>query len=698
MKEMQFDFVNYTFSAVISLVAAIIGVAYPLMMTVVHRFQDFYHTDDVIDWFMTENVYKQFMRLLKLSIPISVLTPFMLYLSGSFFPLSLALLTLQIAFTATLLFKVISLYVLALNYSSCLKLVEITDEEDVKKLVTLMLVADQNRNQEAYGMARDKIYENIVAYLSVCAQKKPKEPLQFQGELRWVVEKILSSSSEMEKYPQISKEITLVGYMYDALYFKLPISEEIYHLQWRTLNEMVRNRNTYWLQAYWEEALQYASKMRMEYNRREELNKFKQFHLFYGSLLLGAGFDDMLHYILTYRGTYPNSSLLLPSTEKEIIEELLKVEELLSTPFVLASNFPMYFLPLDVISDERIYSTYMDYMVFSLLLLPLNHSPYGNGEFSLDGKEKKEEIADVRRIVLLFSKRYTGNVSAYKKFVPKGCFGTLSKKGKAIIEGIISECDTKLQEIEDNDDVDPEKLNDLKSKLIKTYEKSQFPFRKDCCKDDWDTVESTLYVQATVPPGHIMKYHQGRSLNFEETIISAMRHQTSANMARLFLFNKPVATFLIQYRDLLKALDQLQVNDAYVMLSNGVNLWNYGIGSNSELKIEADENGMRFRGMEILPIGSGNHELFILNRKDLPYFTVNSSEPKNGFSLLDGENKLYWIEPTKENKLSMTLCQPILFHQPHVFRFIKFTVSYDTAKGEYNLKGVRDIRKYMGSE
>lgn len=85
MEKIQFDFVNYTFSAVISLVAAIIGIAYPLMMTAVHRFQDFYHTDDVIDWFMAERVYKQFMRLLKRSIPISVLTPFMLYLSGEFF-------------------------------------------------------------------------------------------------------------------------------------------------------------------------------------------------------------------------------------------------------------------------------------------------------------------------------------------------------------------------------------------------------------------------------------------------------------------------------------------------------------------------------------------------------------------------------------------------------------------------------------
>lgn len=693
---MTFDFLNYTFSAAISLVAAIVGLAFPLVITVIHRLQELYDTDDVIDWFMDEPVYKNFVRLLKISIPVSVLTPFALYLLEPYFVGALTLITLQIAFTAILLYKAISLYTLSINYSSCLKLLGITKEEDVKKALTLLLAADNKQNQEAYSLARDKIYENIAKYISDFAKEHPEKPLNFQGELKLVVERILSASTDVDKYPQTSREMALVSFIYDAVYFKLPVSDELSCLIWRTLNSMVRYRNSVWLQSYWEQALQYATFIRHNPNRPEYLKGFKQFHLFYGALLFGAGYEDMLRYMLTFRVSTPEPSLLLPATENDIIEAILEADQLSRTPFKLSQQYSMFFLPLDVKSDDRIYSVYADYLSLCLMLLPFNSSPYGEVKYSIPNDVTKEYLTHIHQVLTFFLNRYDNAQADFARFIQKGqSFEKLSEQGRVILTKIMSDCEDKIKDIEGHDEIDPQKIEALKSRLIETYKKAHFAFRGEDKRTDWDKIESALCVRYTVSPGQVMKHQSIYPINFEDIIVSSLHHQIYAHIARIFLFNKPVASFLIQYDDLLEALNRLWANESYVMLNNGINLWNYGMGRNLKHKIEYKEEGQFFNGMKIQPIGSGNEELFILNSKDLPYFTVSDVAPKNGFTQLDEKNKLYWIEPSQENHLFLAVCQPILIHQPKVLKYIRITICYDKAKGDCSLSQVSDIRNYI---
>lgn len=464
------------------------------------------------------------------------------------------------------------------------------------------------------------------------------------------------------------------------------------------LNRMVRVRNNIWLQSYWDVALQYTTFMKNHGMEKQNLERFKQLHLFYGALLLGAGYDDMLCYILTFRNATPEPSPLLPSTEKDIFGSLIEADRLRSKPFGLSNEYPMFFLPLDVRSDERIYCAFVDYLALTLFLLRQNQSYYGEQNFQIPRNLDKEDLEYIYKLISSYKSHYEKKASGFVQYLPDaGVYDEYFENGKQIIDKVLVDYKKELDELEKIDEIDSDKVEGLKQSLISTYSKAKFPFRADTSKhSDWETLKATLRIQVTVSSGQVMKRQHLASMNFEDVVVDIMLHQVYANVARIFLLNKPGASYYIQYRDILEAFDKLNVDDTYILLSNGVNLWGYGRGRKSKTNIEYKEEGMSYNGMEIKRIGSGNEELFIMKKESLPYFTVGDSEEKDGLELIDSEHKLYWIKPTLENRLSMTLYQTIDFHIPVPLKYIRLNISYDTAKGEFDLKKNRRYTSLCG--
>lgn len=694
---MEFHFSDYTFSAIISVFSAIIGLAFPFCLSMIHRFQDIYKTDNVVEWFVEEQAYKEFLWILKLSIPITISMPFILFLVDPNRWLTVSLLVLQSVLAATMICKLVLLYYLIIDYSSSRRLVERTKDSEIEKMAWLMLMSDNNSNQEAYDSAKSKVYDRIANYLKSAKENLRTKELSFHGEVENVVIQLLKASSCPDKYPSISKDLGLVYFIYDYVYFKLPLSDQIYKLMWRALNDMVKARNDIWLRGYWSAALQYVMYMRSEQSHEQYEDRFKLMHLFYGALLLGDGYDDMLRYILTFRNVTSEASLLLPSTENDLFNALLKVDQLKATPFTLSKDYPMFFLPFDVRCDERIYSTFMDYLALILLLLSLNRSCHENECFVIPSSLSEEDLLYIQEIIEAFQDRYVNKAKEYAKYMlGVKDFDQLYKDGKDRIETVLLKCAEQRKFIKD--EIDPDKLGQLKQRLINTYRTANFPFAERTDKGiKGEAIRTKLCVQATLSPGQIMKGRNTVSVNFENVLISMMRRQVYEQLAQIFLFNKPRVSYLIQNKDILQALDKLNIDDTYVLLNNGVNLWSYGIGSGQEHipQIRYTQEGMFYKGMEFLSVGGGNNEFFILKKSDLPYFTVEDSEPKDGLDLLDTNSKLYWAEPTLKNHLSVVLCQTILFHLPISMRYIKLRISYDTAKGDFNLGEIKDIRNYV---
>lgn len=65
-----------TFSGLLSLFTAVIGLAYPFILQAIERIQERYITERVSHWFEEETTFARFFFMLKANIPIAFLAPF----------------------------------------------------------------------------------------------------------------------------------------------------------------------------------------------------------------------------------------------------------------------------------------------------------------------------------------------------------------------------------------------------------------------------------------------------------------------------------------------------------------------------------------------------------------------------------------------------------------------------------------------
>ena len=78
----MFDFTNYTYSALITFIAMVIGMAYPSLLQAIQRIDETYHDDLMIKRFKEESIYKHFNEILIFAMGGGFILPFLLYIRG----------------------------------------------------------------------------------------------------------------------------------------------------------------------------------------------------------------------------------------------------------------------------------------------------------------------------------------------------------------------------------------------------------------------------------------------------------------------------------------------------------------------------------------------------------------------------------------------------------------------------------------
>lgn len=163
---MSLNFGDFTsldvFSGLLSLFAAVIGLAYPFILQVRERIQSRYILEKVVDWFQQEPTLNRFLTLLRINIPIALLNPFLLYLFRQNESLSITLLTVQSISVCVLLFYLMRLYQLINIYGSYREMANHTSADDMERLAVVMLSADHRNEEEGYSTAKDKLYGRMT--------------------------------------------------------------------------------------------------------------------------------------------------------------------------------------------------------------------------------------------------------------------------------------------------------------------------------------------------------------------------------------------------------------------------------------------------------------------------------------------------------------------------------------------------------
>lgn len=357
---MIFDFTNYTFSGFLSILAALYGVGYPLIMQSIGRIYTQYDSTLLANRFTKETIYRVFQVLLILNLLFAVSTPFLLHAEWwniGFVTIQAILLVLLMGFTF-LLFQLMIKYE---NAGELLRHIEggQIDKSNIMDIFDLAIYADSKNNHQLYIDAMSSVFSYITVQQGDDSKKQNDNeilpPVVYDENVVAILKKIQGFIREDDGHHLLHRNNDIVSVIYNQL-SKSRISLQTHQRMWLLLNEAITYNNHSWFKQYWQFADSYSSlRYRFVVNEilRQDKKEFMLRHVMIGTLLLHNERYRWLNDIFLYTHSEPEYYGLIPSTFIEIVEMLENVDSICTVPTFQQQNF--YFADeMGGINDEKL--------------------------------------------------------------------------------------------------------------------------------------------------------------------------------------------------------------------------------------------------------------------------------------------------------------------------------------------------------
>ncbi len=159
---MDFDFADYTYSGLLGLFSAVIGMCYPLMIQAIDRIDEKYQVVRFVELFKEETVYVRFQKLILLAIGFAIIAPFALFVMKGILWMQMFVLVCHTLVVLNLLLYVVRLYKLILIYNDpslfCKHLIN-KPEECLLEFIDLAKYAAKRENINLYNSCMRRVYE-----------------------------------------------------------------------------------------------------------------------------------------------------------------------------------------------------------------------------------------------------------------------------------------------------------------------------------------------------------------------------------------------------------------------------------------------------------------------------------------------------------------------------------------------------------
>ena len=380
---MIFDFTNYTFSGLLSILASLYGVGYPLIMQSIGRIYTQYDSTLLANRFTKETIYRAFQVLLILNLLFAVSTPFLLHAEWwniGFVTIQAILLVLLMGFTF-LLFQLMIKYE---NAGELLRHIEggQIDKSNIMDILDLAIYADSKNNHQLYIDAMSSVFSYITVQQGDDFKKQNDNeilpPVVYDENVVAILRKIKGFIREDDGHHLLHRNNDIVSVLYNQL-SKSRISLQAHQMMWFLLNEAITYNNHSWFKQYWQFADSYSSlRYRFVTNQilSQDKKEFMLRHVMIGTLLLHNEKYKWLNDIFLYTHSEPEYYGLIPSTFIEIVEMLENIDSICTVPAFQQQNF--YFADeMGGVNDEKfVFRKAVKYL--SLLVIRLRTLQYRN--------------------------------------------------------------------------------------------------------------------------------------------------------------------------------------------------------------------------------------------------------------------------------------------------------------------------------
>ena len=499
----MFDFFDYNFSSLISIFAALMGMAYPLILQAIQRIDEMYNSSKLAAYFQKQWFSLLFSHLLLLSIPASIIAPFLLYYYRDFSCMVVlsavhAIIVFALAMSAFILFKYIMMTINPSKFFECLEYKLYGSHPPLTEIFQIQKYASDKDNEELFG--------NITTSISVYLNSYRKNKRDDVAIDVWKMFRELYKQHSKRDNHFFSNRNLIVSYFFSPEE-QIFLSEEEYIYIWQTVDAVVHADNESWVYNYWTYANQYYMFTLDHYSKDEELKlqqkRFKEQHFMIGALLTYNHKYVLLKRLMYFSNALPPTYDLVPSSFNIIILQLKSLIEKKDMPIELTKRYLMIGAPQDVSSDGFILS--YTYKYASLLLIRLFTVNDWNITYSnpmdLPDISKVKNVEDLNAEVYMMN-RLKNNISSW--FEEKDAIKQTIGEGRVVVDDVLNLCDEyivkckkQIVTLNNSMEVDPKKQEYIKSHLLSALKDYPLvlPIFDDINTDDYERKKINNYVK-----------------------------------------------------------------------------------------------------------------------------------------------------------------------------------------------------------
>ena len=705
----------------------VMGMAYPTVQSAIQEIDTKYDSGQLVEYFMSEASYKCFRFCLAISILFALCCPFLLTCCKIVW-VHYTWMFAHTLVVLALLAVTIKLYVTIMTYYRPRQLVEYIKARAYKErtkvasiLADIANFAASKGQKEVYMAAEQAIAYQLAEELR--EQKYDIKPAKYDVENPSTFNSTLSSDMNraIERMVGILKnrdydtfytiDSTIVSLLYNILE-QHTMSEGLRNIIWRMVNDVALSGNKDWILAYWEVAEQYMRSLKFSVRTTDKKKKqrlqedamtIKEFHAAIGGMLIKYGKTRWLRDILFFTNSQPATYPLLSNKFVDIIDMLGHFEEMLSFSKVgtIMKRYNMYGVQNGV--NTEVVIVYNIELFLAIEVLRLWHIDY-NAEFaepldalqvSMNAEENESYIALLERLKWCVNEVYDKNLSGALHF------RTPSKKQVIdFIDDNIQSFKDKLQHINDNPEIDDDKIN----KIIEKIKQAADEWEKTSADMESGRFSEVQHFVRTkpcnFPKEYILKYF---SLSFSSSIgadvVKGLKYDFSNVLPSFFLMHHAVESYRISYGHVGESLRKLELNADYVVVALGFDSESY-FQINDYLYPEAicKDGICTFNGASIYTKPCREEASLIIMRKDdVPMTDLVRNDTDNDVDLISDTDSM----PIYSNIKRLDIANLNVFfriyvdvYYPSDLKFIRIIIPNVFSDNKYDLDNVQTI-KYL---
>lgn len=357
----MFDFVNSTYSGVLSVLSTLFGMSYPLVIGCIERIDSKFGSTKLSERFLNKSPFKYFKYTLVINFIIGFLSPFLMagWQHARFFIIVIQYvgIIVLVSFAFVLFSKIMSYYNIADLQRKILtdykKAVQKNDKTKEAEYFTQWVDLSGELLKSADETLVQSVYETLSGYvIKKYANFRDKtlvfDPYYYDGVSR--INEFLSKSESKSISVNNGNSILTSLIWMDSI-----VSETTYRYLWRNLRIQMFYNKDEWIMEYWKMASQKIGLFMKPIHQNglpyiteqiEECKRlrgdFVEFHIMLCAMLIQEKKYQLLELMLSFTQSEPPSYPLVPSTLREIIAIFNRINQNSDTnPFYYESKYQM---------------------------------------------------------------------------------------------------------------------------------------------------------------------------------------------------------------------------------------------------------------------------------------------------------------------------------------------------------------------